>query len=112
MTLNNFTSAICVFLKWAGSVEAVRPKLHEKVMVPQVSPADEQADAMLEAEKAEKILKYLEKYHYASDDHVLFALLWETGMRIGAARSIDRKRRATHRDQTGPGGSHRRLPEK
>ncbi len=88
MTLNNLTSAIQVFLKWAGSVEAVRPNLHEKVMVPQVSPSDEQSDAMLEADDAEAILEYLETYHYASEGHVVFAVLWETGMRIGALWSI------------------------
>jgi site-specific recombinase XerD len=59
------------------------------VLVPQVSSEEEQSDVMLEAERADEILQYLSKYHYASRGHTLFTLLWETGMRIGAARSLD-----------------------
>ena len=50
---------------------------------------EKQRDVLLDAEHAEEILQYLSKYHYASTEHVLFALLWEIGMRIGAARSLD-----------------------
>ena len=44
---------------------------------------------MIQAERAEKILARLTKFQYASREHVLFALLWETGMRMGAARGLD-----------------------
>lgn len=44
---------------------------------------------MLDVEDAKEILDYLCKFHFASRDHVLIALLWETGIRIGAANSID-----------------------
>ena len=82
-------STLRVFLKWCGTIEAVDPDLYNKVLVPQVNGEEEQRDVMLEAEHADEILQHLTKYHYASRDHVLFALLWETGMRIGAARSLD-----------------------
>ena len=92
--LNNISmqtamSTLRVFLKWAGTIEAVNPDLYNKVLVPQVDAEEEQRDVMLDAEHAGEILQYLSKYHYASREHVLFALLWETGMRIGAARSLD-----------------------
>jgi len=89
MTLNNFMSSLRVFLKWAASIEAVEQNLFDKVMVPRVSPEDERSDAMMDAETAEEILAYYGAFHYASFDHVLFSLLWETGMRIGAARALD-----------------------
>jgi site-specific recombinase XerD len=82
-------STLRVFLKWCGTIEAVDPDLYNKVLVPQVNGEEEQRDVMLDAEHAEEILQRLSKYHYASREHVLFALLWETGMRIGAVRSLD-----------------------
>lgn len=82
-------STLRVFVKWCGSIEAVDPDLYNKVLVPQVNGEEEQRDVMLDAEHADEILQQLSKYHYASRNHVLFALLWETGMRIGAARSLD-----------------------
>lgn len=89
MTLNNYMCSLRVFLKWCASIEAVPKDLPEKVMVPRVPPEDQQADDTLDGETAQEILAYLSTFHYASLDHVLFALLWETGMRIGAVRSLD-----------------------
>lgn len=82
-------STLRVFLKWCGTIEAVDPDLYNKVLVPSVDSEEEQRDEKLDADEAEEILEYLSKYHYASREHVLFALLWETGMRIGAVRSLD-----------------------
>jgi integrase len=82
-------STLRVFLKWCGSIEAVGPDLYNKVLVPEVSGDEEQRDLMLESDRADEILDHLSKYQYASREHILFALLWETGMRIGAARSLD-----------------------
>jgi len=89
VTLQGQMSTIRVFVKWCGSIEAVDPDLYTKVMVPRVDPEDEQRDELLEPEHADDILSKLGKYEYASRDHVLVALLWETGMRIGEAKSLD-----------------------
>lgn len=89
VTLNNYMGVLRVFLKWCASIEAVSSDLPEKVMVPKVPREDEQSDAILEADAAEEILEYLSTYHYASRDHVIVAVLWETGIRIGALRSLD-----------------------
>lgn len=88
-TMRMRMSAIRVFLKWAASIEAVTENLYDKVLVPSVDPENEHRDEMLEAEHAEDLLDYLSRFHYASNDHVVLALLWETGMRIGAAKSLD-----------------------
>jgi integrase len=58
-------------------------------MVPQVGRGERQRDDMLEADTAEELLEYLWKYRFASRRHVILALLWETGIRVGAANSID-----------------------
>jgi len=89
ITLNQQMSTIRVFLKWCGSIEAVPADLYEKVMVPRVRPQDERNDETLDSDVAEEILDYLSTYQYASREHAVFALLWETGIRIGAANSLD-----------------------
>ena len=43
---------------------------------------------MLEAERAEPTLTYLERCHYASRRHVVMALLWHTMLCMGGARAI------------------------
>jgi len=89
ITLNQQMSTIRVFLNWCGSIEAVPADLYEKVMVPRVRPQDERNDETLDSDVAEEILAYLSTYQYASREHAVFALLWETGIRIGAANSLD-----------------------
>ncbi|WP_306055827.1 tyrosine-type recombinase/integrase [Natronococcus wangiae] len=82
-------SNLRVFLRWCGTIEAVDPNLYTKVMVPKVPPEDQQRDELLESDRAEEILSYLRQFYYASIEHIVLALLWETGMRIGAAKALD-----------------------
>jgi integrase len=89
LTLNQQMSTLRVFLKWCGSIEAVPANLYEKVMVPRVTPEQQRREETLDAETAETILDYLSTYHYASIEHALLAVLWETGIRLGAANSLD-----------------------
>jgi site-specific recombinase XerD len=80
---------IRVFLKYCASIEAVDSDLPEKIILPTVSSEEIRRDELLEADRAEDILGYLTKYQYASREHVLLAMLWETGARIGGIRSLD-----------------------
>ncbi|MFC6613698.1 tyrosine-type recombinase/integrase [Halopenitus salinus] len=89
MSLRHQMCSLRVFLKWAASIEAVPPNLYDKVMVPTLSPGQRQRDDMLEADAAEAVLEHLWKFHFASREHAIIALLWETGIRLGAANSID-----------------------
>lgn len=89
ITLTQQMSTIRVFIKWCGSMEAVPADLYEKVMVPRVRPEEERSEEMLEAETAEAIREHLMRYHYASFEQTVFVLLWETGMRLGGAHSLD-----------------------
>ncbi|MFB6202414.1 MAG: tyrosine-type recombinase/integrase [Halorhabdus sp.] len=89
LTLRMQMSTLRVFLKWAETVEAVPKNLYDKVMVPKVRPEERQRAETLDPESAQAILDYLTKYQYGSIEHVTLALLWETGMRIGAIHSLD-----------------------
>lgn len=89
LTMKNMTSGFRVFLKWAGSIEAVPEDLYSKLMVPRVRRSEQSNEDILEAEQAEKLLSHLSRYKYASMHHVLLAVFWETGMRMGTAHSID-----------------------
>lgn len=44
---------------------------------------------MLDTEQATEVLAHLEKYEYASIDHVAIALMWHTMIRVGAAHALD-----------------------
>lgn len=89
VSLQTQVCTIRVFLRWCGSIEAVDPNLYTKVIIPKAPPEDQQRDELLESERAEEILSYLMQFYCASIQHVVLALLWETGMRIGAAKGLD-----------------------
>lgn len=77
------------FIEHCEAIDAVHHVLHEKILPFRVKEADEVRDEMLKMERIEEILHYLETYHYASRAHVLWAILAESGARIGAIRSLD-----------------------
>lgn len=89
MTLKGQMSTLRVFLKWAAAIDTVPSDLYDKIMIPRVPPEETNRDEMLAGDDAEEILEYLWKYHYASVDYVVMALLWETGMRLGGLNSLD-----------------------
>lgn len=80
---------IRVFVKFLESIDAVEPDLHTKVQLPSLSANDDVRTEMLDADRAEEILSYLNKYRYASVRHVVLALAWRTAMRRGAIHALD-----------------------
>ena len=80
---------IRVFIRWLEQVDGVEPDLSTKVRSPTITPEQNTRHEMLDSEQATKVLAHLEKYEYASLQHVTIALLWHTMMRIGAAHSLD-----------------------
>jgi len=89
ISLNQQMATIRVFMQWCASIEAVPADLYEKVMVPRVSPEQQRREEMLEADTAEAILDHLSTFSYASVEHAVIAVLWETGIRLGAANSLN-----------------------
>lgn len=47
-------------------------------------------EVTLDSDRAEEMLGYLQKFEYASLDHVVMALLWHTMLRRGAVVALDR----------------------
>lgn len=87
-TVRNRLSTLRVFIQWCETIEAVSDGLHEKIIPPTLT-SEDRRDTMIHADEAKSALEYLRTYQYASREHALFALLWHTGMRMGAARGID-----------------------
>ncbi|OYR83183.1 integrase, partial [Halorubrum ezzemoulense] len=88
-TLHSNLSTLRSFLKFCGEIEAVPSDLYEKVPLVKLTREDEVSDSYLRPERAADIVEYLSRYEYASRDHVVWALIWHTGARLGAVRSLD-----------------------
>lgn len=71
------------------NIEAVPQDIHVKVQLPTLSKKEDARDVALHSDDAKAMLTYLEKFHYASLEHVTLALLWHTMLRRGSARALD-----------------------
>lgn len=89
VTLKGQLDTLRVFLRFCENIDAVRDGLADSVVSPSVNRAENVSDAILTSDRAATILAYLDKYEYATFKHALFRLLWESGIRTGAAIGID-----------------------
>jgi len=89
ITLQGQLSTLRVFLEFCASIDAVPEGLRDKILLPTVSGEEQASKTSLAAERAERVMDYLETYQYASRQHVTMNLLWRTGIRMGSARAID-----------------------
>ena len=109
-----------VFMKWLESNDAVEQNLHKKVLSPDITSQESSRDVMLETDDAEAMLAYLERYEYASINHVTATLLWHTMLRMGSVRALDIKDydpeeqslRLRHRPDTGTPLKNKREGER
>jgi len=86
VTLYNNLSTLRVFIRWLESVGVIKDEIAENMILPN---PDDAREEKIEPETAEEILNYLHKFEYATLRHALFALLWNTGFRLGTVRGID-----------------------
>lgn len=89
VTLKSNMDTLRVWLRFCSSIQAVVDGLDETVNSPSLADPGAKGTDIVPRRKAERILQHLDKFQYATLQHVLFRLLWETGMRMGAARAID-----------------------
>ena len=89
VTLRGNLATLRVFLEFCASVDGVEQGLRERVKLPNVAPEDAARDAEVGEEQARQILDYLEKFEYGSREHVIFGILWHTGIRLGTLQAID-----------------------
>ena len=88
-TLNNQLGTIRKFLEFGIRADAVSPEVASQVDVPHVSKDERINREKLPTQRAKDILAFLDQFEYASRDHVLAFLLWETGARAGSLRALD-----------------------
>ncbi len=86
-TLRSALLTLRVYLRFAASISAIEPDLHERLILPKE--AKRSRDVLLETEHAEQILSHLSKFEYASAAHAIIRVLWETGIRAGTLRGLD-----------------------
>lgn len=108
VTLQGQLSTVRVFLEFCASIDAVPEGLRDKILLPTVSGTEQASKTTLDAERAERVLDYLETYQYASRQHVTMTLLWRSGIRMGSARAID----LSDYDSDAPGIEIAHRPEK
>ena len=89
VTLVNELRTLRVFLEFCASIDGVEEGLREKVLIPSVSDGEEAKDEHIDPERAEEILDYLNRFEYANRSHVIAAVLWHTGIRLGTLRALD-----------------------
>jgi len=89
VTLQGELQTLRVFLEFCAAIDAVEPGMRERVQLPEIEPEDEARDEHLAANRAEAILEHLERFAYASRDHIVVAILWHTGIRLGSLRAFD-----------------------
>lgn len=85
-TLYNVMMSLRTFIKWCES-KGLLEGMAESIILPDKGAG--KRTEIIEADAAEAVLNYLEKYEYATYYHVAFALMWDCGLRIGAVRAID-----------------------
>lgn len=89
ITLQKSLSAVRMALGYWADIDAVPQGLREKVHAPELPDGAEARDSKISADRADAIIRYLDRFQYASRDHAVALLLWTTGMRLGALRGLD-----------------------
>jgi site-specific recombinase XerD len=89
VTLRGILATIRVFLEFCAEIDGVEPGLRERVRLPQVDPDEAAREIKIEQAHAASILDHLDQFRYASREHVIFSILWHTGIRLGSLRAFD-----------------------
>ncbi|WP_436910103.1 tyrosine-type recombinase/integrase [Halosimplex marinum] len=89
ITARNDMVTVRGFIEFCETIQAVPKGLSELVRIPKTDESDEICDDLLTREESKQILEHLGKFEYASDRHVIFLILWKTGMRLSGLRALD-----------------------
>lgn len=89
VTLRTHLATLRVFLEFCARIDAVDDGMREKVMLPELNDGEDARDVRLNAQRAKQILEHLDRFEYASRAHVVIAVLWHTGIRLGTLRAFD-----------------------
>lgn len=86
-TVATHLDTLRVYLRFCAGIDALDETIPPKVKSP--NRPNGQRSNEITSDRAEAILEYLDRYHYASVEHALVHLLWHGMIRVGAARSLD-----------------------
>ncbi|WP_254768043.1 tyrosine-type recombinase/integrase [Salinilacihabitans rarus] len=89
ITAQQTVKLVRVFIKWCENSGLIEPGVYDRTRVPNVSEKEQVSQEVLRAHAANQILDYLSTYEYATRQHALFQLMWETASRISGAISLD-----------------------
>jgi len=78
-----------VFLRWCERAELVEQGLSESVPIPSVTSDERTRDDTVSHDRATTILSHLRQYRWASKTHIIFGILYHTGMRRSALYALD-----------------------
>lgn len=87
-TMRGQMATLRAFTYFLASINAVPDGLSEKIILPKTTEEDVR-DELIAPDLAKAILDYLEKFRYATLEHAFWEVLWNTGMRLGAAVGTD-----------------------
>ncbi|MFC7028541.1 tyrosine-type recombinase/integrase [Halomicroarcula sp. GCM10025710] len=90
-------------LRFAHRMGWVEESVPDSIVLPKRD--GKSRDRSIDPDRVGALLDELEKYRYASLDHVIMSMLWTTGMRIGTLRGLDVK--DVHLDERWVNISHR-----
>jgi site-specific recombinase XerD len=88
-TLNNQLGTLRHFLGFCRDLNAVTADVVAAVDVPSMTKAHRVNEERLATERAEEALDKLDRFRYASRDHAMLTVAWDTGCRLGALRALD-----------------------
>ncbi|WP_018259208.1 tyrosine-type recombinase/integrase [Halomicrobium katesii] len=120
-TMYNQLGVLRLLLRFTHRMGWVEEELPDSIVLPTRS--GRSRDSSIDPDRITSIIDDLERYQYASLNHVILSLLWTCSLRIGALRSLDSDRDLhldeqwidmVHRPDTGTplknkGGSEREI---
>lgn len=86
-TMYNQLSVLRLFLRFCDRMSWVDEGVPESIVLP--TRDGRSRDSSIDPDRIGAILDDLDKYAYASLDHVILALMWTCSLRIGAVRALD-----------------------
>lgn len=89
ITAQQTVKHVRVFIKWCENSGLIEPGVYSRTRVPNVEEKEQVSHDVLRAHRAKQVLDFLSTYEYATTNHTLFRLMWDTGCRISGAMSLD-----------------------
>lgn len=91
ITVGNHFNTLRVFFKFLETYDYIPQEGHVATQLesPEFGKGQEAKTTMLEPDAVKGIFDHLTKFEYARRRHILFAILWHTGARLGAVRGLD-----------------------